>query len=106
VQALATIVAVIVLVAVPHGPILVVFPITMAQGFSTGLFSTPLFSAPFVSAPIVSTIMPTAVVPVSVVMGKQRPRLLAGHTGQGWPRVAGSLDRNLNGCDFSCENRG
>ncbi len=105
VRALATIVAAIVLVAVPHGPILVVFPITMAQGFSTGLFSTPLFSTPVVPAPIVSTIVPTAVMPVSVVMGKQWPWLLAGHAGQGRPRVAGSLDRNLNGCDFSCKNR-
>lgn len=105
-RGLATIVAVIVLVAVPHGPILVVFPITMALGFSTGLFSTPLFSTPVVSAPIVSTIMPTAVMPVSVVMGKQRPWLLAGHTGQGRPRVAGSLDRYLDSCDFSCESRG
>jgi ABC-type sulfate transport system permease subunit len=97
---------VIVLVAVPHGPILVVFPITMALGFSAGLFSTPLISTPIVSAPIVSTIVPTAVMPVSIVMGKQRPWLLAGHTGQGRPRVAGSRDRSLNGCDFSRENRG
>ena len=86
--ALATIVAAIVLVAVSHGPILVALPITMAFGVAAGLLSAPLLSTPVVSAPIVSAIVPTTVMPVSVVMGKQRPRLLAGHTGQGWPRVA------------------
>ncbi|KPU60740.1 hypothetical protein AN403_4680 [Pseudomonas fluorescens] len=108
---LATIVAAIVLVAVAHVPILVAFPITMAFGFAAGLFSTPLFSTPVVSAPIVSSpiisaIVPTVVMPVSVVMGQQRSCLLAGHTGQGRPRVVGSLDRSLNGCDFRCDNRG
>jgi len=93
--ALATIVTAIVLV-------MVALPITMALGFSAGLLSTPLIStplipAPVVSAPIVSTIVPTAVMPVSVVMGKQRPWLLAGHAGQGRPRVAGGLDGRLDG---------
>ncbi len=104
--ALATIVTVIVLVTVPHGPILVALPITMALSFSASLLSTPLISAPVVSAPIVSTIVPTVVMPVSVVMGKQRPLLRAGHTGQGRPRVAGGLGRSLNGWDFSCGSRG
>ena len=104
--ALATIVTVIILVAVAHAPILMALPLTMALCFSAGLLSTPIIPAPFVSAPIVSTIVPTAVMPVSVVMGKQRPWLLAGRTGQGWPRIAGGLDRRLNGCDLSCENRG
>jgi len=67
--ALATIVAVIVIVAVPHGPILVALPITTAFCFSAGLLSTPIISTPVVSAPIVSTIVPTAVMPVSIVMG-------------------------------------
>lgn len=92
----------IVFVAVPHGAIMVALPITMAFSFSAGLLPTPLFPTPFFSAPIVSTIVPTAVMPVSVVMGKQRPGLLASHAGQGRPRVAGGLDRRLNGCDFSC----
>jgi hypothetical protein len=104
--ALATIITVIILVTVPHGSILVALPITMAFSFPAGLLSTPLISAPVVSAPIVPTIMPTAVMPVSVVMGKQRPWLLAGHTRQGRPRVAGGLDRSLYGWGFSCENRG
>jgi hypothetical protein len=60
---------VIVLVTVPHGPILMALPITTAFSFSAGLLSTPLISAPVISAPIVSTIVPTAVMPVSVVMG-------------------------------------
>jgi hypothetical protein len=51
-------------------------------------------------------IVPTAVTPVSVVMGKQRSGLLAGHTGQGRPRVAGGLDWRLSGDDSSCEIRG
>ena len=109
--ALATIVAAIVLVAVSHGPILVALPITMAFGFAAGLLSAPLISAPVVSAPIVSTpiisaIVPTTVMPVSVVMGQQRSCLLVGHAGQARPRVVGSLDRCLNGCDFRCDNRG
>ncbi|MGF6150146.1 hypothetical protein QFZ84_001118 [Pseudomonas fluorescens] len=91
----------IVIVAV----LMMALPITMAFGFPARLFSAPFLSTPFVSAPIFSTIVPTAVTPVSVVMGKQRPWLLAGHTGQARPRVSGSLDRSLNGCDFSCENR-
>ncbi|MBD9614500.1 hypothetical protein IB245_23590 [Pseudomonas sp. PDM02] len=81
-------------------------PITMAFGIPAGLLSTPLFSTPVVSAPIVSTIMPTVVMPVSVIMGKQRPWLVAGHTGHGRPRAAGSLGWRLNGRHFSCENRG
>ncbi|MGZ9738317.1 hypothetical protein ACXX83_07740 [Pseudomonas sp. GNP012] len=109
--ALATIVTAIVLVTVPHGPILVALPITTALGFPAGLLSTPLIStplipAPVVSAPIVSMIVPTAVMPVSVVMGKQRPWLLAGHTGQVRPRVAGGLDGRLDGWGLSCRNRG
>jgi len=96
---------VIVLIAVPHGPIMVTLPIAPFS-ISAGLLSTPLIPTPVVSAPIVSTIVPTAVTPVSVVMGKQRPWLLAGHTGQGRPRVVGGLGRSLNGGDFSCKNRG
>ena len=69
--ALAAIVTAVVLVTVPHGPILVALPITMAFGFSRGLFSTPFISTPVVPAPIVSAIMPVAVMPVpAVVMGK------------------------------------
>ncbi|MFD2884281.1 hypothetical protein ACFS4T_22740 [Pseudomonas lini] len=78
----------------------------MAFCFSAGLLSTPVISTPVISAPMVSTIMPTVFMPVSVIMGKQRPWLLVGHTGQGRPRVADSLDRNLNYCDVSCDNRG
>jgi hypothetical protein len=52
-------------------------------------------------------IVPTAVMPVSVVvMGKQWPRWVAGHTGQGRPRGVGGLDRCLNVGNFRCENRG
>ena len=104
--ALATIVAAIVLVAVPHGPILVALPITMAFCFTAGLLSTPVISTPVVSTPIVSAIVPTTVMPVSVVMGKQRPLLLVGPAGQGRPRVCGRLDRYLNDRDFSGQNRG
>lgn len=71
--ALATIVAVIVLVAVLHGPIFAALPFTTAFGFSVGLLSAPLISAPVVSTPIVSTIVPTAVTPVSIVVGQQWP---------------------------------
>lgn len=109
--ALAAIVTVSVIVTMPHGPILVALPITMAFSFSAGLLpspliSAPLISAPVVSAPIVSTIMPMAVMPVSVVMGKHQSWLLVGHTAHGQPKVVGGLDRSLNGWDFSCENRG
>ena len=69
---LATIVTVLVLVTVLHGPILMALPITTFR-FPAGLFSTPILSAPFVPAPIVSAIVPTVVAPVAVVMGKQRP---------------------------------
>lgn len=95
----------LVLVTLAHGPILVALPITTFI-FSAGLLSTPIISAPVVPAPIVSTIVPTVVIPVSVVMGKQRPCLLAGHTGQVRPRIAGSLGRRLNGCNASGENGG
>lgn len=102
---LATIVTMLVLVAVSHGAILVALPITTFR-FPAGLFSTPIIPAPVVSAPIVSAIVPSAVAPVAVVMGKQRPWLMAGRAGQGRPRVLGGLDRRLNGCEASCENGG
>ena len=69
----ATIVAVMVVVALMHGPVM-----ASAFGFAAGLLAAPLIATPVFSASIVSARMPAVVIAVVIVTGKQGCWLLAG----------------------------
>ena len=69
----ATIVAVMVVVALVHGPVM-----AAALSFAAGLLAAPLIATPVFSVSIVFAGMPAVVIAVVIVTGKQGRWLLAG----------------------------